>query len=146
MIPLVIFLLSDVGLAVIAARLVFGLPFRGSVLLFVISSALYVFIGIGLGMLLGIICGSQQQAQLTSFFINIPMILLSGAVVPFDTMPDVLKTLSILDPLRYYTAITRGVILKGAGFDFLWSELCILAVFAAFVLVSSLTLFRRQVA
>ena len=143
-IPLVVFLLGVVCLAVAATRLVFGLPFRGSVLFFLFSSVLYVFVGIGIGMLLGTLCRSQRQAQLASFFINIPLIQLSGTVVPFDTMPAFLQVLSTVDPLRYYAIIARGVILKGAGPDVLWPAALLLAFFAVLMLALSIGRFRRQ--
>jgi len=143
-VPLVVFLMGDVCLAIAAARIIFGMPFRGNLVLFLIASALYTFVGIGMGMMLGSMCRSQRQAQLASFFINIPLILLSGTVVPLDTMPWVLQTLSLADPLRYYTLIARGVILKGATLAMLWQQLLLLAVSAVVVLTVSANRFRRQ--
>ena len=142
--PLVLFLMGDVCLAIGAARIIFGLPFRGNLALFLIASALYAFVGIGMGMMLGSICRSQRQAQLASFFINIPLILLSGTVVPLDTMPWFLQTLSLIDPLRYYTVIARGVILKGATLVMLWQQLMWLALSAIVVLTVSANRFCRQ--
>ncbi len=143
-IPLVVFLMGDVCLAIVAARIIFGLPFRGNLALFLIASALYAFVGIGMGMMLGSMCRSQRQAQLASFFINIPLILLSGTVVPLDTMPWFLQTLSLVDPLRYYTLIARGVILKGATLAMLWQQLVWLALSAILVLAVSANRFCRQ--
>jgi ABC-2 type transport system permease protein len=143
-IPLAVFLLGDVCLAIGAARIIFGMPFHGSLALFMLASALYAFVGIGLGMMLGSICRSQRQAQLASFFINIPLILLSGTVVPLDTMPWLLQTLSLANPLRYYTLIARGIILKGATFSMLWQQLLLLTLSAILVLTVSANRFRRQ--
>ncbi|MBA3857462.1 MAG: ABC transporter permease [Cyanobacteria bacterium PR.3.49] len=143
-IPLVTFLIGDVLLAIFAAQIIFHMPFRGNLFLFLFASALYAFVGIGFGMLLGSICHSQRQAQLASFFINIPLILLSGTVVPLDTMPPVMQAISIFDPLRYYTLVARGVILKGATFSMLWQEVALLAFAAALILVVSANRFRRQ--
>jgi ABC-2 type transport system permease protein len=145
-IPLASFLLADVCIAISAAHVVFGLPFRGNFLLFIVASALYAFIGIGFGMLLGSVCGSQRQAQLTSFFINIPLILLSGTVVPFDTMPQAMQMVAMFDPLRYYTLVARGVILKGATFEMLWLDMLLLVFFAILLLWISANRFRRQLA
>jgi len=143
-IPLLMFLMGDVCLAIVAAQIVFGLPFRGNLALFLIASALYAFVGIGLGMMLGSICRSQRQAQLASFFINIPLILLSGTVVPLDTMPVILQTLSLADPLRYYTLIARGVILKGETLVMLWQQLLLLALSAVLVIAVSVNRFCKQ--
>lgn len=143
-IPLVTFLMGDVLLAIFAAQIIFHMPFRGNLFLFLFASALYAFVGIGFGMLLGSICHSQRQAQLASFFINIPLILLSGTVVPLDTMPPVMQAISIVDPLRYYTLVARGVILKGATFSMLWQQVALLAVSAFLVLAISANRFRRQ--
>lgn len=143
-IPLAVFLLGDVCLAIGAARIIFGMPFRGGLALFLIASALYAFVGIGMGMMLGSMCRSQRQAQLVSFFINIPLILLSGTVVPLDTMPWVLQILSWADPLRYYTLIARGIILKGATLSMLWQPLVLLAISAILVLSVSANRFRKQ--
>lgn len=143
-IPLVTFLMGDVLLAIFAAQIIFHMPFRGNLLLFLFASALYAFVGIGFGMLLGSVCRSQRQAQLASFFINIPLILLSGTVVPLDTMPPVMQAISIVDPLRYYTLVARGVILKGATFPMLWQQVALLALSAMLVLMVSANRFRRQ--
>ncbi len=143
-IPLVLFLLGDVFLAVMLSKMIFGMPCRGSMALLLVASALYAFCGIGVGMLLGSICRSQRQAQLASFFINIPLILLSGSVVPLDTMPDILQALSTIDPLRYYSYISRSILLKGATFDMLWQQMALLTVSAIIVLMISANRFRRQ--
>lgn len=142
--PLVFFLLVDVVLALAAASVFFGMPIRGSYPFLLLASALYAFVGIGFGMLLGSVCQSQRQAQLTSFFINIPLILMSGTVVPFDTMPVLMQTISYIDPLRYYAVIARGVILKGSGINILWPELAWLTLFAILVPSISALRFKRQ--
>ncbi len=143
-IPLATFLMIDVIVAVTASQMIFGMPCRGSFLLLLFASGLYAFVGIGFGMLLGSVCRSQRQAQLASFFINIPLILLSGTVVPLDTMPAFFQVVSIFDPLRYYALIARGILLKGATFDMLWQQLSLLAVSALIILTLSANRFKRQ--
>jgi len=142
--PLLAFLLADVCLAIGAAEVVFHLPFRGNFFLFLFASTLYIFVGIGFGMLLGTLCKNQRQSQLTSFFINIPLILLSGSVVPLDTMPPFLKAISIFDPLRYYVFIARSLILKGDGLTILWPSLCVLILSAVILIAVSANRFNRQ--
>jgi len=143
-IPLASFLILDVIVAITASQFLFGMPCRGNFLLLLFASALYAFVGIGVGMLLGSVCRSQRQAQLASFFINIPLILLSGTVVPLDTMPAPLQLVSVFDPLRYYALIARGVLLKGATLEMLWLPVVLLAVSAFVVLSVSANRFKRQ--
>jgi ABC-2 type transport system permease protein len=143
-VPLVAFLLADVCMAIGAAMVVFHLPFRGNFFLFMFASCLYIFVGIGFGMLLGTLCKNQRQSQLTSFFINIPLILLSGSVVPLDTMPSFLQAISVVDPLRYYVFLARALILKGDGINILWPEVSALVVFALLLIAVSANRFNRQ--
>ncbi len=143
-VPLFVLLMGDVILALSVGRLVFGVPFRGNFLFFLVISSLYVFVGIGIGILLATISRSQQQAQLTSFFINLPLIQLSGALAPIDSMPLAFQYLSLLNPLRHFVAIARGVLLKGIGFGVLWPNVLALSIFAVVLLTVSMNRFRAQ--
>jgi ABC-2 type transport system permease protein len=144
-IPLVGFLGADVCMAIGAAMFFFHLPFRGNFLLFLFASILYIFVGIGFGMLLGTLCKNQRQSQLTSFFINIPLILLSGSVVPLETMPAFLQAVATFNPLRYYVFLARAVILKGDGLNIVWPEIVILISAAIILIGLSANRFNRQI-
>jgi ABC-2 type transport system permease protein len=143
-IPLFILLLGDLLLASALSRLVFHLPFRGNFLVFVLLSSLYIFVCIGLGILLATLVKTQQQISLLSFFFNIPIIQLSGAIAPTESMPIFFKTLSFLDPLRHYIEISRTLILKDVGIESLWPQTIALIIFAILVLSLSIFRFRRQ--
>jgi len=143
-VPLFVLLIGDVILALSVGRLIFGVPLRGNFLFFLVISSLYVFVGIGIGILLATISRSQQQAQLTSFFINLPLIQLSGALAPIDSMPLAFQYLSLLNPLRHFVAIARGVLLKGIGFSVLWPNVLALSIFTIVLLTVSMNRFRAQ--
>jgi len=143
-VPLFVLLMGDVVLALSVARGIFGVPLRGSFLFFLGVSSLYVLVGIGIGILLATISRSQQQAQLTSFFVNLPLIQLSGAIAPVESMPLLLQYLARLNPLQHYVAITRGILLKGVGLATLWPNVLALSIFAAALLVLSINQFRAQ--
>lgn len=143
-VPLFILLMGDVILALSLGRLVFGVPFRGNAFLFLGLSGLYLFVGIGIGIMLATVCRTQQQVVLTSFFINLPLIQLSGAISPVENMPAIFKYISLLNPLRHYVAIVRGILLKGSGLDVLWLNAIALLVFAIMLLSISINQFRRQ--
>jgi ABC-2 type transport system permease protein len=143
-IPLFVLLMGDVLLALTMGRIVFAVPFRGNFLLFMILSGLYVFVSIGIGIMLATVCQSQQQVVLTTFFINLPMIQLSGALAPIETMPKLFQYLSLINPLRHYVTIIRGVLLKGVGLESLWIHVLALGFFAVLLLGISARRFRTQ--
>lgn len=143
-VPLFFLLLGDVVLALTLGRVIFGVPFQGSFPLFMLLSGGYLFVSISIGILLGTVYQYQQQVVLTSFFINLPMVETSGAIAPVESMPPFFKMLSLLNPMRHYIAIVRGILLKGAGLDVLWMHALALVVFAIVLLTISIRKFRRQ--
>ena len=143
-VPLFVLVMGDSILALGVAHLVFALPVRGSFLLFLIFSGLYTFVGIGIGIILATVSRSQQQAQLSSFFITLPVMQFSGAISPIESMPRVLQYFSLLNPLRHYVQILRGLLLKGVGLDVLWPNALALLVFAIVLLTISISKFRTQ--
>jgi ABC-2 type transport system permease protein len=143
-VPLCILLLGEVILALSLARLIFGLPLRSNFFLFLALSGLYILVGIGMGILIGTILGTQQQTQLMSFSINVPLNQLSGAIAPIESMPLLFQYLSLLNPLRHYVEIVRGLLLKGVGLDVLWPNALALLIFATILLTISINRFRTQ--
>ncbi|MEO1067918.1 MAG: ABC transporter permease [Cyanobacteria bacterium J06638_6] len=142
--PLFVLLMGDVLLASAIARLVFSLPFRSDYFLFLTLSGVYIFVCIGIGILLATISKTQQQVVLTSFFFNVPLIQLSGAIAPIESMPKFFRVLSFLNPLRHYVTISRSLILKEVGLGVLLPEVLALVVFAILLLGLSINRFRAQ--
>ncbi len=143
-VPLFVLMMGDDVLALMIGRGIFAVPFRGSFPLFMVLSGLYMFVGIGVGIFLATVCQSQQQVVLTTFFINLPMVQLSGAIAPIETMPRFFQILSIFNPLRHYIAIVRGILLKGVGLPALWPHVIALACFAVILMAISTNRFRSQ--
>lgn len=142
--PLLVLLTFDAVIALTVAKTAFNVPFRGNLLVFLSISVLYFLVGISIGIMIACYVKSQQQAQLISFFISPPLILLSGGNSPIASMPTYMQWLSYLDPLRYYIEVCRGVILKGVGLAELWSQVLILLVFAIVLMALSIRRFRNQ--
>lgn len=142
--PLLVLLTFDAVIALTVAKIAFNLPFRGNLLVFLSISVLYFLVGISIGIMIACYVKSQQQAQLISFFISPPIILLSGGNSPISSMPTYMQWLSYCDPLRYYIEVCRGMILKGVGLAELWSQALILLVFAIVLLTLSIRKFRNQ--
>lgn len=142
--PILLLLTFDIVLSLTVARLVFGVPVRGSFLIFFFAGALCVFSGIGIGTLIATFTKSQQQAQLMSFFVNPPLVLLSGATTPIEAMPSWLQPITLLNPVRHFATISRGILLKGVGFEILLPNLAALVGFCVVLVGVSAWQFRKQ--
>jgi ABC-2 type transport system permease protein len=142
--PIFLLMALDIGLAIGVSRLAFGVPMRGSLMLFFLAASLCVFCGIGMGMMIATFTRTQQQAQLMTFFTNPPLAILSGATTPIEAMPSWLQPITSINPVKHFAIIARGIMLKGSGIEVLYSELLALVVIA-FVMVSlSAWRFRKQ--
>ncbi|HBE77828.1 MAG TPA: ABC transporter permease [Firmicutes bacterium] len=136
----------DVLLVGLVASLWFGVPIRGSIILLLGCSALFLMTTLGLGLLISTISSTQQQAMLSTMFILIPNILLSGFVSPIANMPKALQWLTFIVPARYFIEIIRGIYLKGIGIGFLYPQMVALAVIGILILAYSVKGFRKQLA
>ncbi len=145
-IPLLVVLFINIGVSLSISMGIFHLPFRGDPLALFLISLLYIFVVMSIGISLATISSNQRQAMLISFFITMPVITLSGALAPLESMPEFFRNLSLLNPLRYYIVCLKGVLLKGVGLDILWPEVLVLFVFAAVLLSLSASRFRKQMA
>lgn len=143
-IPLSILLMGTVTFSLLIAITLFHVPCRGSLLLFFFCSFLSVLVGISLGIALAAFSENQRQSLLTSFFINLPIIQLSGAIAPVESMPEIFQWLSYLDPLRYYVLCVRAILLRGAGLEAIWPDALALAIYALVLLTLSTSKFGRQ--
>lgn len=93
----------------------FDIPFRGDPVALVAGSALFLLSSLGLGLLISSYSGTQQQAVLLSFFLIMPMIILSGFAFPIANMPEPVQHLTHLNPVRYFLVVIRDLFLKGGG-------------------------------
>lgn len=143
--PFFIIGVIDVVLVVFVALFIFGLPVKGSILLLIFLSIIFLMTTLGLGLFTSTISHTQQQAMMTAiFFFMLPMIFFSGFVFPIENMPLILQYLSYLIPLRYYFVIVRGLFLKGVGIEFLWQQAAALLVFGIIILGLSVARFRKK--
>jgi ABC-2 type transport system permease protein len=143
-IPFAVVGLVNMATAATAAIVFFRVPFRGSVLLLFACSMLFLMTSLGAGLFVSTISRSQQQAMMTTFLIFQPFFLLSGFTFPLRNMPTSIQYLSLLNPVRYFIDIVRGLFLKGSGVDVLWPQMAALAVFGVTILTLSAMRFRKR--
>jgi ABC-2 type transport system permease protein len=133
-----------VTLYIFAATLLFHVPLRGSIPMLYLGAELYLAAVVGLGLFISSLCATQQQAILGAFLFVTPAVLLSGFATPIENMPDWLQTLTLINPLRYFLVIVRGIFLKALPVsEILRNALPLLAI-AIVTLTSAAWLFRRK--
>lgn len=132
-------------LLVVVSRVLFGVPFRGSMALFFALSALFLLTALGFGLFISTLASSQQAAWTVCMLSTVlPSFILSGFIFPIESMPWGIRLFTYLVPVRYFMVIVRGIVLKGVGVESLVPEIVGLAVFAvAAVLISSRRVARR---
>jgi ABC-2 type transport system permease protein len=79
-----------------------------------------------------------------SFFVNPPIVLLSGATTPIEAMPAWLQPLTLINPVRHFAVISRGILLKGTGIEVLYPNLLALLGFCVLLVGISVWRFRKQ--
>ncbi|OGF24264.1 MAG: ABC transporter permease [Candidatus Eisenbacteria bacterium RBG_19FT_COMBO_70_11] len=144
-IPFAIIGLFDLALVTTVALLWFRVPFNGNLLLLVLGSVFYLLSGLGIGLLISTVSSTQQEAFLANFLVFMPAILLSGFVFPVSSMPALFQWITLLNPVRHYLVIVRGLFLKGVGLPALWPEFVWLLVLGVALLGFASTRFHKTV-
>jgi ABC-2 type transport system permease protein len=135
----------QVTVILVLGRLLFRVPFLGSLPLLYLLSLPFILASLALGLLMSTMVRSQVQAMQLSFLFLMPNILLSGFMFPRQAMPAVAQWIAAALPLTYYLTILRGVLLKGIGLAHLWPEGLVLCGFAVALVVLSVTRFHKTI-
>lgn len=133
------------GVVISVGTHVFGVPVRGSLFALFLGTVLYLMSTLGTGVFISTMAKNQQQAILGGFFFIMPAILLSGFMSPVENMPDWIRTLSAVNPVRYYVQILRAVLLKGANLEDLIAPLTALVLFGTGILGLSANRFQKRI-
>jgi ABC-2 type transport system permease protein len=137
----------DLLVGLIMARYLFHVPFRGSYLLLMILSALFLTGALSQGIYISVVARTQLMAsQLASLTTMIPTLILSGFIYPIFNMPKVVQAVTYLIPARYYIVVLRNCFLKGAGIKAMWDEMMFLILFAILMFGLAIRRFKKRVA
>lgn len=144
--PYLLLAFANVLTALLAAWLIFHVPFRGSVLLLLAASVLYSMVGLALGVFIAARTSSQRAAMLGALLgTMMPNALLSGMIFPISSLPGWLQIITNIVPARWFIVIARGIMLKGVGIVQLWQELLVLSVMLTLLLVAAIRSFHARI-
>ena len=136
---------ANVVTALLAAWLIFHVPFRGSVVLLLFESILYSMVSLSIGVLVASVTASQRVAMLIALMATmLPSALLSGMIFPIASMPTLLQVVSYIVPARWFIIIARGIMLKGVGLEHLWRETFVLALMTMILITIAVRAFKPR--
>jgi ABC-2 type transport system permease protein len=138
--------LIELSLGLLIARLVFGVPMHGSLALLYAVAGVYLLVAVGIGLWVSTLVDTQQQAMFVTFFIVNIYLLMSGLFTPVDSMAPWVQTVTMINPVRHFVAISRAILMKGAGLEEIAQPFLILAVSAALVLTVAVRQHRKRAA
>lgn len=139
--------MADMVISLIVGVGIFGVPLRGSTLLLIGTSALFLFGALCWGILLSTVTRSQLLAyQLSLLSSFLPAFLLSGFIYSIDNMPFVIQQFTRIVPARYFVAILQGVFMKGTGLQVLWMQVLFLVLYGALVFTIAVRKMRQKMA
>jgi ABC-2 type transport system permease protein len=130
---------------VTAMRFLFQVPIHGNVFLLAFLSLPYIFVSLSLGILISSKATSQAHAMQLAFLTILPSIFFSGYIFPRETMPKFFYFISYFVPATYFINITRGIILRGAGWVHLWTDALALFVMGSLLLIIAARRFHDKV-
>ncbi len=135
-IPYLLISLINAAFILIAGMILFDVMIKGSLILLLLSTLIFLFASTSLGIFISTVSDSQQVAFTAATFATLlPSVLLSGFVFPIESMPIPLQVLSNITPAKFYIVSLRAIILRGVGLQAFWDQLIYLSIFAGFFLV-----------
>ena len=123
----------------------FGVPMRGAFLALLLASLLYILAALALGLLISTVSKTQQEAFMLLILVLLPSVMLSGFISPIESMPKFFQWLTVVNPIRYFLEIVRGVFLKGIGVAELWPQYLTLTFMAGAILITATRRFKRVI-
>jgi len=137
--------LISILLCVLVAVYGFGVPFRGSVLLLIVLSFIFLFALMAYAMLLSLFFQTQQAAMLVTMLIfMIPPFFLSGVFTPVIAMPWWIRIEAMMIPVTPFVVIMRGLFLQDFGLSQLWLPTLVLVASGAGMMILTILLFRKR--
>jgi ABC-2 type transport system permease protein len=141
---LVIIVATGLSLYVVV-RGMLGIPIAGSIPLFLLGVAAYLFFATSVGIFLGTIARSMPQIGLLFLLVYLPLAMLSGSNTPLESMPHWLATLMQVSPTVHFVSFAQSILYRGAGFGVVWREFLFVALMGGLFLWLALMRFRQVV-
>jgi ABC-2 type transport system permease protein len=122
-----------------------GVPIEGSIVLFVLGTALHLFATTSMGIFLGTVARSMPQMGLLMIIVLLPLQMLSGSTTPRESMPQLVQTIMLAAPTTHFVALAQAILYRGAGFGIVWPQFLALLGIGGVFFALALARFRRAI-
>lgn len=142
-VPYFLLALLDMVIVSLLAVWLFGIPFRGNMVAFALAAVVFLFVVLGLGVLISTVSRTTGQAIQLAFMTVLPQVLLSGLIFPLDAMGAGVRWIGYLLPLTWFNQIAQGIMLRAAPVASLWLPFLVLTALAVVVFTGATIRMRR---
>lgn len=136
----------DLTVVLVMGTIVFDVPFNGSLATLSLGAILFLFVTLGVGVLISSVSENQGQAIQLALMTLLPQVLLSGIIFPLESMAVGVRWLGYVLPLTYFNQIAQGVMVRGAPLGALATPMILLGVLGAVVFALAVLRFTRELA
>jgi len=143
MVPFLVIGLIDLAIGLAVGKLVFDIPFEGSIMLLFFCSAIFLVAALGLALFVSTMSGTQQQFMFVAFFFMIIFILMSGIFTPLESMPVWAQKIDMANPVAYLMRINRMIMLKGSTLMDIRGDIFALSSIAAIFTALAINRYRK---
>lgn len=144
-IPAILTALIQATIILLVSIFIYRVTFQGSIVLLYFCLLCYGLSLAGVGLFISAVSSTQQQAFLGVFGFVMPAFLLSGFIAPIENIPQPLRALTWMNPIRHFIVIAKGIYLKKFDLSYVWNDLWPLFIIAIITLTLAYLMFRRHV-
>jgi ABC-2 type transport system permease protein len=145
-VPYFVVAAADLAIVLVVGVAIFRVPFRGSLAVFGLGALLFLFVTLGIGVLISSVSQNQGQAIQLAVMTLLPQVLLSGLIFPLSSIVAGVRWIAYLLPLTYFNEISRGVMLRAEPIGALWQPFVFLTLLGAVIVTLAWLRFRRYLA
>ncbi len=143
--PYIVVAFFDALLILFVGYVLFDVVVKGSMILLLIMTLVYILSSVSLGIFISVISSSQQIAfTLATFATLLPSVILSGFVFPIESMPPIVQIITNITPAKFFIVILRSIIIKGVGIEAFWDQLLYLIAFGTLFLIVAVVVYKND--
>ncbi len=134
--PHIVISFLNAAIVLLAGYVLFGVVIKGSILLLLLSTFIFLFAALGLGIFISSVADSQQVAfQAANITALLPSLILSGFIFPIESMPTIIQWVTNITPAKFYVVTLRAILLRGVGLSAFWEQLIYMMIFGIIFIV-----------